>query len=74
MWQRKGHLKRETESLLITTQNNSIITNHIKVRLDKTQQKSKCKLCGDREETINHIISECCKLAMKEYKTIMTGW
>ena len=27
-----------------------------------------CRLCGDRDETINHIISECSKLAQKEYK------
>ena len=26
-------------------------------------------LCDDRDETINHIIIECCKLAQKEYKT-----
>ena len=32
------------------------------------QQNSKCRLCGDRDETINHIISECSKLAQKEYK------
>ena len=32
------------------------------------QQNSKCRLCGDSNETINHIISECCKLAQKEYK------
>ena len=32
-------------------------------------QNSKCRLCGDRIETINHIISECPKLAQKEYKT-----
>ena len=25
-------------------------------------------LCGDRDKTINHIISECSKLAQKEYK------
>ena len=25
-------------------------------------------LCGDRDETINHIISKCNKLAQKEYK------
>ena len=30
---------------------------------------SKCRLCGDRDETINRIISECSKLAQKEYKT-----
>ena len=44
-------------------------TNHIKARIDKTQQNSKCMLCGDRDETIDHIISECSKLAQKEYKT-----
>ena len=33
------------------------------------QQNSKCTLCGERDETINHIISECSKFAPKEYKT-----
>ena len=67
-WLRKGNLKRETESLLIAAQDNAIRTNHIKARIDKTQQNSKCRLCGDRDETINHIISECIKLAQREYK------
>ena len=68
-WLRKGNLKRETESLLIAEQNNAIRTNHIKTRIDKTPQNNKCRRCGDRDETINHIISECSKLAQKEYKT-----
>ena len=59
----------ETESLLIATQNNAVRTNHIKARIDKTQQNSKCRLWGNREEKINHIISECSKFAQKEYKT-----
>ena len=65
---RKGNFKRETESLLIAAQDSAIRTNHIKARIDKTQQNSKCRLCGDRDETINHIISECSKLAQREYK------
>ena len=56
------------ESLLIAAQDNAIRTNPIKARIDKTLQNSKCCLCGDRDETINHIISECSKLAQKEYK------
>ena len=67
-WLRKGNLKRETGSLLIAAQDNAIRTNHIKARIDKTQQNSKCRLCGDRDETINHIISECSKLAQNENK------
>ena len=65
---KKRNLKRETESLLIAAQDNAIRTNHIKAKIDKTQQNSKCRLCGDRDETINHIISECSKLAQKENK------
>ena len=72
-WQRKGNLKGETESLLIAAQNNAVRTNQLKARIDKSQQNSKYKLCGDRDETINHIISECKKLAQKEYKT-RHGW
>ena len=66
---RKENFKREIESLIRATQNNAIRTNHIKARIDKTQQNSKWRLYGDRDETINHIISECSKIAQKEYKT-----
>ena len=41
---RKGNLKREIESLLIVSQNNAIRTNHIKARINKMQQNSKCRL------------------------------
>ena len=67
-WLRKGHFKRETESLLIAAQNNAVRTNNIKVRIDKMQQNGKRRLCGDRDETINHIISEWSKLAQKKVR------
>ena len=69
VWLRKGNFKRETKSLLIAAQNNAVRNNRIKATIDKTQQNSKCSLCGDRRETINHIIRECSKLAQKEYMT-----
>ena len=68
-WLRKGNFKRETESHQTAAQNNAIRTNLIKATIDKTQQNRKCRLCGDRDETINHIISESSILAQKEYKT-----
>ena len=52
----------------MAAQNSAIRTNHIKARIVKTQQNSKCRLCSDGDEIINHIISECSKLAQKEYK------
>ena len=55
---RKGNFKRETGSLLIAAQNNAISPNHIKGRIDKTQQNSKCRLCSDRDETMNKRIQQ----------------
>ena len=52
----------------MAAQNSAIRTNHIKARIHKTQQYCKCRLCGEKDETINHIVSECSKLAQKEYK------
>ena len=68
-WLRKGNFKRETSSLLTAAPKKAIRTNHIKVIIDKTQQNSKCKISGEREENIKHIINECSKLAQKDYKT-----
>ena len=68
-WLRKENLKREIKSLLIAAQNNAIRTNYIKAKIDQTQLNSRCRFCGDRDEAINHIISECSKLVQKEYKT-----
>ena len=42
--------------------------NHIKKGIDKMQQNSKCRLCGDRDKIIDHI-SKWSILAQKEYKT-----
>ena len=52
----------------MAAQNSAIRTNRIKERIDKTQQNSKCKICCDRDEIINPIISECRKLAQKQDK------
>ena len=35
---------------------------------------SKCRLCGDRNERINHIISKGRKLAQTKYKTWYNWW
>ena len=53
MYMEKGNLKRETESLLTTAQNNAIRTNYALAKNFKKQQINKCRICGDRDETIN---------------------
>ena len=60
-----GNLKRETEPLSIAAQSNTIRTNYIKVKTDNMQQNSHSWLCRERDEMINHVVSEYSKLAQK---------
>ena len=66
---KKGKHQRETEYLLIAAQNIAIRTGHIKARIYKTQQKNGCMIRGDRDETIDHILSKCSKLAQKKKRS-----
>jgi len=67
-WLQNGDLKRETESLIVAAQNQSIRTNLVKAKIDKSQGDALCRLCKKADESIDHIISGCSKLAQKEYK------
>ena len=67
-WLRDGTLKRETESLILAAQEQAIRTNVIKGKIDKSQEQTKCRMCSKADETINHIVRECPKLA-GEHKT-----
>ena len=42
-----------------------IRANAIKAKIDKTQAKSKCRLCGNVDETVRHIVCECPMLAQR---------
>ena len=67
-WLQNGDLKRETESLIVAAQNQSIRTNLVKARIDKSQGDSLCRMCRKVDENIDHIVSGCRKLAQKGYK------
>ena len=40
----------------------------MKHKIDRTAQSQLCRMCDKKSETISHIVSECEKLAHKEYK------
>ena len=61
-------MKRETESLIVAAQNQSIRTNIFKTNIDKSQKDTLCRLCKKADESIAHVVSGCSKLAEKEYK------
>lgn len=68
LWLKSTGLKRETESLIMAAQEQAIRTNSIKAKIDQSQQESKCRMCGKADETVNHLLSECSKMAQREYK------
>ena len=67
-WMRRGSLKRETESLIIASQDQAYRTNHRNAKIEKSTNVSMCRLCKEKEETVSHIVSECSKIAQTEYK------
>ena len=67
-WLWSGHLKRETESLITSNQDQCIRTNKTKTKIDGTRNDRKCRMCKVNNETMTCIISECPKLLQKEHK------
>ena len=64
----KGGLKGCTEALICSAQEQAVRTNYVKFHIDKTIDSPLCRMCGERGESIYHLISECGKLAQREYK------
>ena len=67
-WLQNGDLKRETESLIVTAQIQNIIINLVKGKIEKSQGYSLRRMCRKVDESRDHIVSGCSKLAQKEYK------
>ena len=65
---RNGTLKRDTESLIYATQEQALRAIVIQGMIDKSLDQTECGICSRTDETINHIVSECPKLAQREYK------
>ena len=52
----------------MAAQNPSIRRNLVKARIGKSQGDSLCRVCRKVDESIDHIVSGCSKLAQKECK------
>ncbi|XP_023238417.1 uncharacterized protein LOC111637209 [Centruroides sculpturatus] len=68
LWLTNGALKKETEGLIFAAQEQAIRTNAIKARIEKSADDPTCRLCKEADETIDHILSCCKKIAQTEYK------
>ena len=68
LWVQKGYLKKETEGLIMAAQDQAIRTNWIRHNIDKEDISPSCRSCGERDEIVSHIVSECKELAQNDYK------
>ena len=67
-WLTKGDLKPETEALICAAQEQALRTNYPKYKIDKSVDTPICRKCGEKSESVGHLVSECSKLAQKEHK------
>ena len=49
-------------------QDQALRTNSIRKRIDGEDISPLCRMCGEREEKIGLIVTQCKKLAQKEYE------
>ena len=56
------------DSLICAAQEQAIQTNAIRGKTEKSQKETKFSMCGKADEAINHIVIECTKLTLREYK------
>ena len=73
-WLKNRDLQRERESLIAAAQNQSIRTYLVKARIDKSQRDSLYRVCRKVDESIDHIVSGCSKLAQKQCKRSIITW
>ena len=57
-WLRKRDLKVATKALICASQEQALQTNYVKCNIDKTKDSPMCILCGNKVETICHIVSK----------------
>jgi hypothetical protein len=66
-WLSKEDLKAETESEIVAAQDHRQKTKYYATNILNTETDSKCRLCQEFDETIDHVISACPILAKEQY-------
>jgi len=67
LWLSKGDLKAETESEIVAAQDQALRTKYYATKTLNTDTESKCRLCQQFDERIDHIISACPILGKEQY-------
>jgi hypothetical protein len=67
LWLSRGDLKTETESETVAVQDEALQTKYHATKMLHNETYSKCRLCQQSDDTIEHIISACTTLAKEMY-------
>jgi hypothetical protein len=67
LWLPTDDLKGETESKIISAQDQALETKYLATKILQTDTVSKCGLCEQFDVTTKHIISVCRMLAKERY-------
>jgi DNA-binding GntR family transcriptional regulator len=67
LWLSKGDLKAETESEIVSAQDQALQTKHRATKILHTETDGNCRLCHQLEETADRIVSACPILAKEQY-------
>jgi len=67
LWLSKRELTAETESEIVGAQDQVLQTKYYATKILNTETDSKCRLCQQFDETVDHIISACLILAKEQY-------
>ncbi|XP_068720702.1 uncharacterized protein [Montipora capricornis] len=65
-WLKSGGLKSETEGFIIAAQDQAIKTNYYRRNILNDGADLMCRICGQFQETIDHIVAGCPELAKTE--------
>ena len=67
-WLQRGELKKETEGMIMAAQNQALRRRYIQRAIEGINISPKCRKYNQKDETINHITSECPAFAKNQYK------
>ena len=66
-------LKSSTEALICAAQEQALTTNYENFNVDKSVECPFFLMCHERGEGVNHVISECSKLAQKGTENVQAN-
>ena len=58
--------EKKKQGLIFAAQEQALRMNWIRKNIDGQEVSEKCRMCGERDESITHLIVECKKLVQEE--------